>query len=109
MVFAVFLGVFAFTPWFVVALPLLFINGVTQTDYMVLTNTLIQTLTPRHLRGRVMGVYFLDRGMQPLGTLLAGSMAGLFGAPLTIGLLAACGVLLPVWIAAAVPRVRRLQ
>lgn len=109
IVFSLFLGFFAFTPWFHLALPLLVITGATQTGYTVLTNTLIQTLTPRHLRGRVMGVYFLDRGMMPLGTLLAGSMAGVIGAPLTIGILAFLGFLVPLWIAISVPRIRQLQ
>ncbi len=30
-----------------------------------------------------MGVYFLNRGLVPLGSLLAGALASLFGAPLT--------------------------
>lgn len=109
VIFGIFLVFFAFTPWFVVSLPLLFITGVSQTGYTVLTNTLIQTLTPRHLRGRVMGVFFLDRGMMPLGTLLAGSMAGPLGAPWTVAILATGGILLPVWIAVSVPRIRQLQ
>lgn len=109
IVFGVFLGFFAFTPWFIAALPILFVTGATHTGYSVLNNTLIQTLTPRHLRGRVLGIYFLDRGITPLGTLLAGSMAHAIGAPLTIGILAISGVLVPLWIAVSVPRIRQLQ
>ncbi|MBM2832492.1 MAG: Enterobactin exporter EntS [Dehalococcoidia bacterium] len=109
IVFAAFLGLFAFTPRFAVALPFLAVVGLAQTGHIVLANTLIQTLTPRHLRGRVMGVYFLDRGMMPLGTLLAGSLAGPLGAPLTVGIMAASGVLLPLWVAIAVPRIRQLH
>lgn len=108
-VFGLFLLFFAFTPWFVVALPILLITGATHTGYAVLNKTLIQTLTPRHLRGRVMGVYFLDRGIMPLGTLIAGSLASLIGAPLTIGLMAIVGILLPLWVAVSVPRIRQLQ
>ena len=109
IIFALFLGFFAFTPWFIIALPLLFITGVAQTGYHVLNNTLIQTLSPRHLRGRILGIYFLNRGIAPLGTLLAGSMAHFMGAPYTIGIMAALGVILPVWIAISVPRIRKLQ
>ncbi len=109
IIFALFLGFFAFTPWFIMAIPLLVITGVAQTGYNVLNNTLIQTLSPRHLRGRILGIYYLNRGVVPLGTFLAGSMAHFMGAPLTIGIMAATGVILPVWIAISVPRIRKLQ
>ncbi|HZT33761.1 MAG TPA: MFS transporter [Bryobacteraceae bacterium] len=49
------------------------------------SNTLIQTMSPDHLRGRVMSVYsMVFMGMSPLGALLAGVCAGKFGAPLTV-------------------------
>jgi hypothetical protein len=33
------------------------------------------------MRGRVMSIYLLNRGLVPLGTLLAGALAEHFGAP----------------------------
>ena len=45
-----------------------------------LANTLVQTLTPDHLRGRVMSLYMLAFfGLMPVGALLAGTVASLVG------------------------------
>lgn len=54
---------------------------------MSASNTLIQSLVPDNLRGRVMSVYsMMFMGMAPLGALLAGTLAGYLGAPNTIAL-----------------------
>jgi MFS-type transporter involved in bile tolerance (Atg22 family) len=45
----------------------------------------VQTRTPDELRGRVMGIYALAfLGLTPFGSILAGAMAKLTSAPLTI-------------------------
>ena len=45
-------------------------------------NTVLQTLVDDHMRGRVMSLYSMSfMGMVPLGSLLAGLMARLIGAP----------------------------
>ena len=46
---------------------------------MTTNNTILQTVTPDELRGRVMGVYMLDVGMQPAGGLVAGFIASAVG------------------------------
>lgn len=49
------------------------------------SNTLIQAMVPDALRGRVMSVYsMMFMGMAPFGALLAGVMAGRFGAPAAV-------------------------
>ena len=49
------------------------------------SNTLIQTMVPDRLRGRVMAVYsMMFLGMAPFGALLAGLLATRLGAPLTV-------------------------
>lgn len=54
---------------------------------MTATNTLIQTLVPDHLRGRIMSLYsIMFMGMAPLGSLLAGLLARYLGAPATVAL-----------------------
>jgi len=54
---------------------------------MASSNTLIQSMVPDRLRGRVMSVYAMTfMGMAPLGALLAGSLAHNLGAPMTVGL-----------------------
>ena len=50
-----------------------------------ITNTLIQTAAPDHLRGRVMGFYsFVFVGMAPFGAFLFGVVAEHVGVPLTL-------------------------
>ena len=53
---------------------------------MAATNTLLQTLSPDHLRGRIMSLFFIMfMGAPPLSSLLAGFLAPIIGAPLTVG------------------------
>jgi len=52
---------------------------------MASTNTILQTITEEHLRGRVMAFYTLAfLGTAPIGSLLAGVIANRIGAPATI-------------------------
>lgn len=54
---------------------------------MASSNTLIQSLVPDALRGRVMAVYsMMFMGMAPFGSLLAGTLAQHVGAPATVAL-----------------------
>ena len=54
---------------------------------MAASNTLIQTLVPDKLRGRVMSVYsMMFMGMAPFGALLAGMLAHHLGASTTVAL-----------------------
>lgn len=65
--------------------------GWAQVAYYTSTNTLIQLLSPGRLRGRIMSIYVLTSiGVSPIGSLLAGGVAQLIGAPIT---LAAGGIL----------------
>ncbi|MDZ4820946.1 MAG: MFS transporter [Planctomycetota bacterium] len=54
---------------------------------MAASNTLIQSMVPDRLRGRVMSVYsMMFMGMAPMGALWAGTIAESFGAPMAIAL-----------------------
>jgi MFS family permease len=51
------------------------------------SNTLIQSMVPDRLRGRVMAVYsMMFMGMAPFGALFAGVLANRLGAPITVAL-----------------------
>ena len=77
------------------------------------SNTLIQSMAPDELRGRVMAVYsMMFMGMAPIGALLAGVAAGHLGAPFTVG---AGGVIcvvgaggFAIWLPRIRPHARRL-
>ena len=54
---------------------------------MAASNTLVQTMVPDKLRGRVMAVHsMMFMGMAPFGALLAGALAHRLGAPITVAL-----------------------
>ena len=54
---------------------------------MASSNTLIQTMVPDQLRGRVMSVYsMMFMGMAPFGALLSGAIAHRIGAPHTVAM-----------------------
>ena len=81
--------------------------GVSTVVYQTQNQTLLQLLAPRHMRGRVMSFFLLNRGLVPLGTLVAGLLAEHLGGPLAlqimslavVGVVVAVGVLTPRFLA----------
>lgn len=72
--------VFSFCRSYQFALILLVLVGFCQTSIASLTNTLIQTLAPDYIRGRVMSIFSLFfNGMFPLGSLIGGAIAQRWG------------------------------
>lgn len=102
------LNLFSWTRSFPLALLSLVAVGGCQVFYMATTNTMLQVIVPDHLRGRVMSIYALDRGLMPVGSLLAGVSAHLVGAPATVGGMGLLVILLALLVAWLAPVVRRL-
>ncbi|HEX9960469.1 MAG TPA: MFS transporter, partial [Pyrinomonadaceae bacterium] len=85
--FGVFLILFSFSSSFWLSAALLVPAGFSMMLQMSSSNTLVQSMVPDELRGRVMAVYsMMFMGMAPLGALMAGSLAGIIGAPSTVAL-----------------------
>ena len=83
--FGVALTAFALCPWFGPALLLLSLCGGAMILNTAETNTLLQSLVPDGLRGRLMGFYtFMFIGMAPFGALQAGFVAEHLGAPTAV-------------------------
>jgi MFS family permease len=73
------------------------------------SNTIVQTLTEEHLRGRVMAFYTMAfLGTAPLGSLMAGVLADRIGEPLTIAAGGVACLLGAGWFASRLPRLREL-
>jgi MFS family permease len=71
------------------------------------TNTLLQSITPDDLRGRIMSLYsMMFMGMAPFGALLAGITAYRFGAPFTVGIGGLACVCCAVLFARQIPTFR---
>lgn len=81
------LMLFSLSRSFWLSVALLVPVGFAFITQMAGTNTLIQSMVPDVLRGRVMAAYsMMFMGMAPLGALLAGIGAAHLGAPLTVAL-----------------------
>jgi MFS family permease len=74
---------------------------------MASSNTLIQSMAPDELRGRVMAVYsMMFMGMAPVGALLAGAIAQRIGAPATVALGGAACIVGAIIFATRLPTLR---
>lgn len=83
--FGVSLMLFSVSRHFWLSTALLLPVGFCVIGQMASANTLIQTIVPDDLRGRIMAVYsMMFIGMGPFGALLAGGVAHQFGAPITV-------------------------
>ncbi len=109
MVFGVMLLIFSQSSNATLSFALLLGVGAGQTTYMALNNTLLQTHASDEMRGRVMSVFFLNRGMVPLGTVGAGFATEFIGVQWTVTVMAAMLVALGVAAFTFMPRLRALQ
>jgi MFS family permease len=83
--FGVGLVVFSLSRTFWLSAAILVPVGFAMMIEMGSSNTLIQSMVPDRLRGRVMSVYsMMFMGMAPIGSLLAGAAADRLGAPGTV-------------------------
>ena len=78
---------FSTVRYFWLGVALLLPAGFAMMTQMAASNTLIQSMIPNSLRGRVMAVYsMMFMGMAPIGALLAGALAGWLGATTTVAI-----------------------
>lgn len=77
---------FSFLRWPPAALLALGLSRLAQSLAMTTTTTVVQSLVPDHLRGRVMGIYILNWSLMPLGSLPLGAVASGWGAPAAVAL-----------------------
>jgi MFS family permease len=80
-------------PFFWLSLSLMFIIGFGIMVHVASSNTLLQTIVDDDKRGRVMSLFAVSfMGMAPLGSLMAGALAGLIGIENTIMIGGVCCV-----------------
>jgi len=99
---------FSASSWFTVSLVLILLVGMMEMFSRTLNQTLVQLLSPDALRGRILGVYMLDRGVRPLGGFLMGSGASLLGAPLALAIGGGMCTIVALSLLVKSPRIRRL-
>src|SRR6266566_4113354 len=105
--FGLLLILFAASRALALSMVLLALAGCAMIVNNSITNTLLQTTAPDHLRGRIMGFYsFVFVGMAPFGAFLFGLVAEHVGVPATLaagGAIVALAVTIAGW---AVPELR---
>jgi MFS family permease len=98
---------FSFSRSFVLSMVLLVPVGYSVMLQMAATNTLLQTMAPDHLRGRVMALYsMMFMGMAPAGSLAAGFAAEHLGAPITLAVGGAACIVGAAVFARRLPQIR---
>jgi MFS family permease len=85
LAYGIFLGLFAWSHYFIFSLGLLVSVGFCFIAFRACLNTALQSVTPPHLLGRVLSFFFMDRGLWSIGGLLLGSSASVVGINWTVG------------------------
>lgn len=102
ILYGLMLAAFALSPSFVLGAICLTLSGAAGVAYSATVSSLVQSIIPNEMRGRVMSFYQMSYGISGLSALPAGAIAAWAGAPITI---AACGVLTAI-SAVAILRLR---
>jgi MFS family permease len=86
-IFGLMLALFAMSPRLWLSSLLLLGVGFGHQMFMALNNSIVQEEVDPEFRGRVVSTLFMNRGLVPLGTMLAGVGTDLIGAPATMGMM----------------------
>jgi MFS family permease len=90
VVYGLALSIFAISPNIPIAIVFLALAGAMGVSYSATVSSVVQTIIPNEMRGRVMSLYQMSYGISGLSALPASAIAGFVGAPITI---AGCGIL----------------
>jgi MFS family permease len=83
---------FSFSENLWLALPMLFVSSLSMMLMAASTNTVLQSIVPDELRGRVAALYVMSfLGMSPVGSLCSGWLADHIGSPHAVAFLGAAG------------------
>ena len=104
-----FLILFALMQTLPLSLVMLVIVGGFQVVFMSVSNMVLHMTVPDRLRGRVMSIYMLDRGITPAGALLAGVSAHFIGAPYTTVAMGGIVLVLAAVVTVFMPSLRKVQ
>jgi MFS family permease len=101
------LVLFSLSRSFWLSAALLVPTGFCMMVQMASSNTLVQSMVPDALRGRVMAIYsMMFMGMAPFGALFAGVVAERLGAPVTVAMGGVACVCASALFSLVLPRVR---
>lgn len=83
--------------------------GFCQSNFVISNQTLVQSMVPDPLRGRVTSIYMLQYGLGPMAIILMGLFMDLFTAVGALTVVAAVSLGFSIYLMVAFRQVRRLQ
>jgi MFS family permease len=95
--------------YFFLAVPMLALATCCYMTYNTVNQTIIQTITPDEYRGRVMGLQMMDHGLTPLGTLILGAIAEVWGVSTAILLSGLCAMTFVSFVLIRFPAIREFR
>jgi MFS family permease len=107
--FGLCLMLFSRFPVVLVAAFFILLAGFFNSSYTSQDQTIIQLLTPAPFRGRVLGIYMLNYGLMPVGSLFTGILATFLGGPWAVTVMGTSCFLLAVGIGFCVPILWKLS
>lgn len=106
--FGVSLALFSMSRFAPVSIFIMVIVGMAMMLHTASSNTILQTIVDDDKRGRVMSFYSMAfMGAAPFGSLLAGTLAKIIGAPVTLAIGGTACMLGAFYFARTLPRLRR--
>ncbi|TMA57914.1 MAG: MFS transporter [Deltaproteobacteria bacterium] len=88
--FSLFLILFSFSRSLPLSMLFLMLVGASNIAIRAVANTVVQTETPPELLGRILSLFFMDKGLWSFGTLFIGSVAHVIGTPKAIAVSGLC-------------------
>lgn len=108
-IFGISLIGFAFSPWYLLSLRLVFFIGLANQVYMTTIISILQLKVPDQLRGRVMSIFGLTWDLTPVGGTIAGTIAEFAGAPVAVAICGFMVLAMASMVAVYLPRVRQME
>jgi MFS family permease len=95
--------------WLSLSLLAVALIGFGQTTFRTSNGTLIQTLAPDALRGRVQSIYHFDHGFTPLASFVIGLFAEFYTAPGAVTVVGIASLTLSLYFLLAFRQIRQLE
>ena len=101
--------VLAQSHWLTLSIAMLIILGISQSTFIVSTQTLIQSMVPDTLRGRITSIYMLEFGLGPIAIVLIGILMDLTTVPIALTIVASVSLALSLVFLGTFKQVRGLE
>ena len=105
----VFIVLFAISTTYLLSLALVLCVGFLFQIFMTSNFTLVQVISPDHIRGRVLSIRMIALGLGPIGMVLLGTGTEAFGPATATAVMGSIAVALVIIILIAIPSLRRVE